>query len=249
MTAPMELEYDLMRKDDTMRLIRGPGMQAYCATLGRFTSSVQTTEIVLRENEAAAQEEREQRELATDSRLRSLDKARAEAQAGIDHAAEVRESHGLGSADDEPKPPGWGLSRRSGANDLGIALTTLARRRDELQATETTFEEWIDTEDMSSMKIVTGATAAVGLMAAIMMGVASASASPAGSLALLVVCVLGVTAVSLGVAASRRLPRVCSGMSLARTADPFLMTRFGAMIAGITACVLIVANVMASSLS
>jgi hypothetical protein len=249
MTTGAELEHEIMRRDDATRLIRSPGMQAYCATLGRFTSSVQTTEIVLRENEAAAQEERERRELAAETRLRGLDKARAEAAAGLEHAAAVRESHGLGSSDDEPKPPGWGRPRPSGSPDLGIALTTLARRRDQLQAAETSFEEWADEEDLRSMKIVIGVTAVAGLIAAAMIGVVGAKLPMVGSLTLLVVGVLAVAGASIGVAVTRRLPQICSGACLARVVDPFLAVRFGAMIAGGVAGVLIVVNIMASSLS
>ncbi|TDD72250.1 hypothetical protein E1262_02710 [Jiangella aurantiaca] len=254
--------------------VRSPAMRAYCATLARFTSSVQSTEQLLRNDDAGTREDTEQRELAAATRLRGIDRAGAAADDGLAQCAAVRAEYGLpaGSAlhavrrpsDDvtvaPPSGPPAGAGRlddsappldrlrRTGGADLGIALTALGRRRDELKLAETEFAHWLEADDERSRRVTLGALAAAGLGAAAVMAVAGTRTSAGTALALLIVCALTVVAVGLGVAAARRLPRVCRGAGLARRPDGRALVKYGARIGGVALLALTAANLTAGAL-
>lgn len=396
--------------------LRSPAMRTYCSTLSRFTSAVQSTEQLLRNDDAGTREDTEQRELTATTRLRGIDRAASAADDGLAHCATVRSTFGLPadvvalagrpafdldgralgagsdharpgldndadaergrlrgvsarhpraglprSAGDDPeyghaggrpdhdalgtigrsgqgvpgtfdpargprggapelpyddRPPEGGtvtprpgraravrpeyaapgtvgrtdrgpagatvepdprspgatavrsesaLShepadrlvdpapaldrlRRTGGADLGVALTALGRRRDELKLAETDFERWLESHDEGSRKITLGAAVAAGVAGAAVMAVAAARTSAATALALLIVCTLAVIAVGLGVAAARRLPRVCRGAGLARRPDGLALARYGARIGGTALLALTAANIAAGAL-
>ncbi|SEF14935.1 hypothetical protein [Jiangella alba] len=148
---------------------------------------------------------------------------------------------------DDPTPALDRL-RRTGGADLGVALTALGRRRDELKLAETDFETWLIAHDERSRRVTTTAVAGAGLAGASVMVVAGTRMSAAMTLVLLVVCTLAVVAVGLGVAAARRLPRVCRGAGLARRPDAAALVRCGARIGGAALLALTVANVAAGAL-
>ncbi|SDU32701.1 hypothetical protein [Jiangella alkaliphila] len=360
---------------------RSPAMRTYCSTLSRFTSAVQSTEQLLRNDDAGTREDTEQRELTATTRLRGIDRAASAAADGLAHCATVRSTFGLpadavapaggpafdldgralgaGSEDawpaldddaargrrgraggrpdhdalgtigrsgegvpgtfdpdhgprggapelpfddrppeggtatprpgparavrpeyaapgatvepdprspgatavrsesalvhepaDRPVDPAPGLDRlrRTGGADLGVALTALGRRRDELKLAETDFERWLASHDERSRKITLGAAVAAGVAGVAVMAVAGARTSAATALALLIVCTLAVVAVGLGVAAARRLPRVCRGAGLARRPDGVALARYGARIGGTALLALTAANIAAGAL-
>ncbi|RIQ33626.1 hypothetical protein [Jiangella rhizosphaerae] len=333
--------------------VRSPAMRAYCASLARFTSSVQSTEQLLRNDDAGTREDTEQRELTAATRLRGIDRAGAAADDGLAHCAAVRSDYGLpsgspadafaeyeerlgadgrdrpgggGHADDgtvgtaedggtvgpahdrgsagpahdrstagpprdrgtaglvrhpdsgpshgtdgslpgtatavrsgtrrlrtspgrlDDAAPGLDRLRRTGGADLGVALTALGRRRDELKLAEAEFAHWLQMHDEQSRRITLGAVVAAGLAGAAVMAVAGVRTSAATALALLIVCSLAVVAAGLGVAAARRLPRVCRGAGLARRPDGWALARYGARIGGATLLALTAANIVAGAL-
>ncbi|PZF83695.1 hypothetical protein [Jiangella anatolica] len=298
--------------------VRSPAMRTYCATLARFTSAVQSTEQLLRNDDAGAREDADQREQTAAIRLRGVDRAGAAAVDGLDQCATVRTEYGLpaaesrlaptgdhdvlgaavrdpgvpaatqvdphaiglapephpgpgfsGTADDRsewdpagrvtvaPRPapaavtaaePGLDRLRRTGGADLGVALTTLGRRRDELRAAETEFTRWFQAYDERSRRVTHGAVGVAGLAGAAVMGVVGAAASAATALALLVVCTLAVVATGTGVAAIRRLPRVCRGAGLARRPSGPALARFGAQVGGVALLALAAVNIGAGAL-
>ncbi|TDC49017.1 hypothetical protein E1212_19360 [Jiangella ureilytica] len=391
---------------------RSPAMRAYCATLARFTSSVQSTEQLLRNDDAGTREDTEQRELTATSRLRGIDRAALAADDGLDHCAAVRAAHGLplppatwgteadlalpDPADDdldargpgpgepgrarlrghdtEPaddgrhpagsgtgrgprpatvspaglarlRPPGHGtepddhsvpsaqagngynprtgepgrarplghdtepaddsgrtahpgnghtprtgepgrarplghdtepaddsgrtahagngrvprsgtagpggldrLRRSGGGADLGVALTSLGRRRDALRLAEEEFAGWLAARDEQTRRVSLGAAVGAGLAGAAVMVVAGTRTSAAVSLALLAACTLVVVAVGVGVAAARRSPRVCRGAGLARRPHPLGLARYAAQIGGPALLALAAANIGAGAL-
>lgn len=314
--------------------VRTPAMRAYCATLARFTSSVQSTEQLLRNDDAGTREDTEQRELTATTRLRGIDRAASAAADGLDHCTSVRSAHGLplrapswGEDDADvvgaseaggAEPPGverggfgtspdavasespartdpgrrrggtdgsaWpaaaaagrpggargragdtrhagpgamavspaqGLERLRGSGgsaDLGVALTSLGRRRDALRLAEDEFAGWLATRDEQTRRISLGAAVGAALAAAAVMAVAGIRMSAAVSLALLVVCTLAVVAVAVGVAASRRSPRVCRGDGLARRPHALGLARYGAQVGGLALLALAAANIGAGAL-
>ncbi len=144
--------------------------------------------------------------------------------------------------------PGLDRLRRTGGADLGVALTALGRRRDELKLAETDFERWLESHDERSRKITLVAAVAAGVAGAAVMTVAGARTSAATALALLIVCTLAVVAVGLGMAAARRLPRVCRGAGLARRPDGLALARYGARIGGTALLALTAADIAAGAL-
>ncbi|TDE12574.1 hypothetical protein [Jiangella asiatica] len=230
---------------------RGPAMRAYCATLSRFTSAVQSTEQLLRNDEAGTREDSEQREVASAARLRSIERAGAAAEAGLEHTAVVRAEQGLpppttddtGGSASEPH-----LLRRAADSDVGVALTSLGRRRDAVRAAETEFAQWLTQRDEQSRRIVVTVTAVVAVVAAGVMAVVGTTASAATSLALLAACTVAVVATALMTAAARRLPRVCAGAGLARRPHPVAMARYGGELTVATAVALAAVNVTAGAL-
>lgn len=145
-------------------------------------------------------------------------------------------------------PAGFDRLRRTGGADLGVALTALGRRRDELKLAEAEFAAWLDAHDERSRRVTLGATVGAGLAGAAVMAVAGTRMAAAPALALLVVCTLAVVAAGLGVAAARRLPRVCRGAGLARRPDGPALARYGARIGGAALLALTAANVAAGAL-
>ncbi|WP_116947844.1 hypothetical protein [Jiangella endophytica] len=335
--------------------VRTPAMRAYCATLARFTSSVQSTEQLLRNDDAGTREDTEQREQTAAIRLRGIDRAGTAATDGLAHCAAVRSEHGLPAHVTEPdRPPAAGASadlpqfhtpddapfgdpsrhadldaprddtghfsgddpgrgtlggvavraphgvpaagrpgsavragpgssgsgssgaatavraepaplrtpaarlddpapgldrlRRTGGADLGVALTALGRRRDELKLAETDFAAWLDAHDERSRRVTLGAVVGAGLCGAAVMAVAGSRLAAAAAFALLIVCTLAVVAVGLGVAAARRLPRVCRGAGLSRRPDASALARYGTRIGGAALLALTAANIAAGAL-
>lgn len=229
---------------------RGPAMRAYCATLSRFTSAVQSTEQLLRNDEAGTREDTEQLEITTAGRLRRIERAGAAAEAGLEHTTAVRAVHGL-PAPEEPSgssPGGRDLARRTGGSDVGMALTSLGRRRDELRAAESEFTQWLDGHDEQSRRVVLAATGAVGVVAALAMAVLGTRMSGSASLALLAVCTVAVVTTALTTASARRLRRVCTGPGLSRRPDPVAMARYGGVVAAAAAVGLAAVNIAVGSL-
>lgn len=148
---------------------------------------------------------------------------------------------------DDPTPAVDRL-RRTGGADLGVALTALGRRRDELKLAEAEFETWLVAHDERSRRVTTSAVVGAGLAGAAVMVTAGTRMSAAMTLALLIACTLAVVAVGLGVAAARRLPRVCRGAGLARRPDTTALVRYGARIGGAALLALTVANIAAGAL-
>ncbi|WP_053203684.1 hypothetical protein [Jiangella muralis] len=147
---------------------------------------------------------------------------------------------------DDPAPTLDRL-RRTGGADLGVALTALGRRRDELKLAEVEFETWLVAHDERSRRVTMGAVVGAGLAGAAVMVVAGTRTSAAMTLALLIVCTLAVVAVGLGVAAARRLPRVCRGAGLARRPDAAALVRYGGRIGGVALLALTAANIAAGA--
>ncbi|SDT68603.1 hypothetical protein [Jiangella sp. DSM 45060] len=148
---------------------------------------------------------------------------------------------------DDPTPAVDRL-RRTGGADLGVALTALGRRRDELKLAEAEFETWLVAHDEQSRRVTTSAAVGAGLAGAAVMVIAGTRVSAAMTLALLIACTLAVVAVGLGVAAARRLPRVCRGAGLSRRPDTTALVRYGARIGGAALLALTVANIAAGAL-
>lgn len=241
------------------QVARSTAMRAYCATLSRFTSSVQSTEQLLRNDEVAVREDTEQRELTAASRLRGIERAATAAADGLEQCAAVRSAHGLdglgattghdpSGGDGDNHRAGLDRLRRSGSADLGVALTSLGRRRDALRLAEDEFAGWLARHDEQTRRVSLGVAVAAGLAAAAVMAVAGTSTSAATSLALLVVCTLAVVAVGVGVAAARRSPRVCRGVGLARRPYALGLARFGAQVGGLALLALAAANIGAGTL-
>ncbi|MBB5787176.1 hypothetical protein [Jiangella mangrovi] len=246
--------------------MRGPAMRGYCAALARFTSSVQSTEQLLRNDDAGTREDTEQRELTSTSRLRGIERAAHAADDGLDHGASVRSAHGLplrasswGTDDDSPTAAAEAegtaldggldrLRRAAGGADLGVALTSLGRRRDALRLAEEEFTGWLAARDQQTRRICLGAAVGAGLAGSAVMAVAGSRLSAALSLALLVLCTLAVVAVGVGVAAARRSPRVCRGAGLARRPHPLGLARYAAQVGGLALLALAAANIGAGAL-
>ena len=234
MTADTGLDADRRGEDaDRYRAPRAPAMQEYCATLSRFTSSVQSTELMLRHEEATIADEAEQVEQATASRLRGIERARAEAQSGLDHTAAVRQAHGVASTD--PAVDTGRTPRRRIGGDLGIALTSLARRRDELRAAEEEFDTWSRSQDQNAQRVVLGAAAAVGVIGAAVLVVVGMSSSPGLTLSLLIAITGAITGTGLAAGTLVRLPVLCTGPTLIREPQATALTRFGAILACVAA--------------
>lgn len=229
---------------------RSPAMRAYCSALARFTSAVQSTELALRNDVAGTRDDHEQRELSSASRLRSAERAHAAAEEGLEHTATARRDHGLAETASRLGAAGIGRARRLrlGAADLGMALTALSRRRDELRLAETEFGRWLGAEDELSWRMVVGAGVVVGALGAAAMATAGTAMSAASSLMLLAGCVLAVVVAVLAVAISRRLPHACAGPSLARVPTAASLAGLGLRAAGLAAVGLAAVNIVAGLL-
>lgn len=236
MTADAGLDADRRSDDpDRYRAPRAAPMQEYCATLSRFTSSVQSTELMLRHEETTIADETDQVEQATASRLRGIERARAEAQSGLEHTATVRQAHGVAGTDpatESATASGRAVRRRIGG-DLGIALTSLARRRDELRAAEEEFDTWSRSQDQNAQRVVVGTAAGAGVIGAAVMVVVGTSSSPVLTLSLLIVFTGAVAVAGLAAGVFVRLPVLCTGPTLVREPQATALTRFGAILAGV----------------
>lgn len=226
---------------------RDPAMQSYCATLSRFTSSVQSTELSLRHEEATTGEEHDRLETAAASRLRGIDKARAEAAAGLEHIAVVRAEHGVDRAGQLTPAVIAGRSQRHGGADIGVTLASLARRRDELRVAESEFHEWRRTADRNALRIVLGVAAAAWMVGAVVVALTSTAPGPIAA-AVLAACIVMVTAAGLGVGTALRLPQICTGPGLARVPDAARAARFGMRLCGAAAVALVAVAVLSGSL-
>ncbi|WP_298323369.1 hypothetical protein [Haloactinopolyspora sp.] len=234
MTADAGVESASRADADRYRAPRAAAMQEYCATLSRFTSSVHSTELMLRHEEATIADESDQVDQAAAARLRGVERARAEAQAGLEHTATVREAHGVTGADSNG-PTGRPIRRRASSGDLGIALTSLARRRDELRAAEAEFDTWLQSHDQKAQRVVFGAAGAAGVLGAVAMVIVGGSAPPVWTLSLLLAGVVVVTAAGLATGVLVRLPALCAGPSLVREPQATAVSRFAAALAGVAA--------------
>lgn len=144
--------------------------------------------------------------------------------------------------------PGLDRLRRTGGADLGVALSALGRRRDELKLAESDFATWLDAHDERSRRVALGAVVAAAATAAVVMAVVGTRMAAPAALALLIVCTVAVVAVGLGVAAARRLPRVCLGAGLSRRPDPARLATYGARIGGAALLALTAVNIGAGAL-
>ncbi|PSL01359.1 hypothetical protein CLV30_11489 [Haloactinopolyspora alba] len=222
---------------------RGPAMRAYCASLTHFTSSVHSSELALRHDEAATVEQREELETASGSRLRGIDKAGAEAAAAAEHVVAVRERHGIGPADTGASAP-VPDPRAMGA-DLGAALASLARRRDQLRTAEAEFDTWRRAADRTALRVVVAIAGVLGTVGALVLA-ASAASSTTTIVALLAGTAV-VTGAALLAAVVLRLPQVCAGPSLARSPDPAAVSRFGALVAAVAIVGLALVSVLTTA--
>ncbi len=241
--ADAELRAEQGHEPKGARAPRDPTMRAYCAMLSRFTSSVQSTELALRHEESSTHNDQEDLERASASRLRGISKALVEADAGIEHVDTVRTDHGV-SASQADTEPGRARTRQIAGADLGITLTSLARRRDELRAAEADFDEWLRAKDETSLRSVAVATGAVGLVAVVIMIFAGLAVSAGWSLALLMSCTIAVTTTAVAVGIAVQLPQVCVGPSLTRQPDAPSLVRFAGALAGATVLALFVVNIV-----